>query len=273
MWAIRSTVRPPYRASAARSHGCSSSIDARVDRVLHRRLAVEDLGARGLERGAGAMAEARPDDRVVRAVRRSRSAGTAARRRAPSPRPGDEAREARRSPRAGAGRGRARPRTSSPRPARSRRSRSSRGAASRRSRPPPRTPRRTVRVGIADARHDVPVRAARRQRQRRARAEAIQPPLGIQGIQQRHEVELVRAAPVEEDERAFRLACGGALLDAHARRAGSAAASASLELLAERLELRRQRQPLAERSRAARPPRSPAPSVAISKSTPLGSRK
>ena len=78
-------------------------------------------------------------------------------------------------------------------------------------------------IGKADARHDVPVRAARRQRQRRARAEAVEAALGVERVEQRHQVELVGAAAVEEDERALGLAGGAALLDAQAPRAGRGA--------------------------------------------------
>ncbi len=73
-------------------------------------------------------------------------------------------------------------------------------------------------VRIADPRHDVPVRAARRQRQRAARAVPVQPPLGIQHVEQRKEIVLVGAAAVEEHERAGRLALGGTLADDHAER-------------------------------------------------------
>ena len=73
-------------------------------------------------------------------------------------------------------------------------------------------------VRIADPRHDVPVRAARRQRQRPARAVSVQPPLGIEHVEQRKEIVLVGAAAVEEHERAGRLAGGGALADDHAER-------------------------------------------------------
>ena len=49
------------------------------------------------------------------------------------------------------------------------------------------------------------MRAAGRQRQRPARRRADEPPLRIERIQQRKEIVLVRAAPVEQDQRAFRL--------------------------------------------------------------------
>ena len=53
------------------------------------------------------------------------------------------------------------------------------------------------------------MRPARRQRQRPARSRADQPALGIQRIEQREEIVLVRAAPVEQHERPLRLARSG----------------------------------------------------------------
>jgi hypothetical protein len=52
------------------------------------------------------------------------------------------------------------------------------------------------------------VRAARRQRERPARRDAEQPPLRIEDVEEREQVELVGAAAVEEDEQALRLAGG-----------------------------------------------------------------
>src|SRR5205085_1319805 len=57
----------------------------------------------------------------------------------------------------------------------------------------------------------VPVRAARRQRERAARRVAVQPPFGIERVEQREEIVLVGAAPVQQDECALRLTRGGAL--------------------------------------------------------------
>lgn len=61
------------------------------------------------------------------------------------------------------------------------------------------------RVRVADARDDVPVRAARRQRQRAPRREVIEPLLGVELARERDEIVLVGAAAVEEDEGALRL--------------------------------------------------------------------
>ena len=52
----------------------------------------------------------------------------------------------------------------------------------------------------------VPVGAAGRKRERSPGGDAVQAALGIERIQQREEVVLVGASPVEEDERAFGLA-------------------------------------------------------------------
>ena len=71
------------------------------------------------------------------------------------------------------------------------------------------------RIGVADPRHDVPVRAARRQGQRPARRVAVQPPLRVERVEQREQVVLVGAAAVEEDERALGLAGRRALADGH----------------------------------------------------------
>jgi hypothetical protein len=48
------------------------------------------------------------------------------------------------------------------------------------------------------------VRPARRERERPARRDADQPPLGVEHVEEREEVVLVRAAPVEEHERPLR---------------------------------------------------------------------
>ena len=73
-------------------------------------------------------------------------------------------------------------------------------------------------VRIADPRHDVPVRAARRQRQRPTGAVPVQPPPGVEHVEQRKEIVLVGAAAVEEDERTGRIARGGALANDHEER-------------------------------------------------------
>src|SRR5262249_20780268 len=66
-----------------------------------------------------------------------------------------------------------------------------------------------LRLRRPDPPEHVPVRAAGRQRERPARRGADQPPLRIEGVEQREEVELVRAAPVEEDERPLGRPDGG----------------------------------------------------------------
>ena len=51
--------------------------------------------------------------------------------------------------------------------------------------------------------------AAGRQLERPARSDAEEPPLRVERVEQRVQVVLVGPAPVEEDERALRLAGGG----------------------------------------------------------------
>ncbi len=110
-------------------------------------------------------------------------------------------------------------------------------------------PREGRRIGVADARHDVPVRAARRQRERAARAVAVQAALRIERVEEREEVVLVGAAPVEEHERAGRVARRGPLRDDHALDALARVRKRRqhrLDLEPEVLERRRQDQALAE---------------------------
>ena len=66
-------------------------------------------------------------------------------------------------------------------------------------------------VGIADPPDDVPVRAARRQRQRAARGRPEQAPLGVEHVKEREQVPLVGAAPVKEDERSLGVRRGRAV--------------------------------------------------------------
>ena len=56
------------------------------------------------------------------------------------------------------------------------------------------------RIGEADLAHDVPVRAARRERQRAAREDGRQAPARVELVGERLEVVLVGAAPVDQDE-------------------------------------------------------------------------
>ena len=69
-----------------------------------------------------------------------------------------------------------------------------------------------VAIRIADPADDVPVRPARRQRQRRPGSERDQPPVGIQRFEEGQEIELVGPAAVEKDERAVRRSRGRAEL-------------------------------------------------------------
>ena len=63
-----------------------------------------------------------------------------------------------------------------------------------------------VGVGVADARHHVPVATARRQEERPAGRDAHEPALGVEEVEEGGEVVLVGPAPVHEHERALRLA-------------------------------------------------------------------
>ena len=81
-----------------------------------------------------------------------------------------------------------------------------------------------VRVGVADARHDVPVAARPAgQRQRRARRGHVQPALGIEHVGQRQQVVLVGAAAVVEDEQAGGLPVRRPLAERQRAQAGSLA--------------------------------------------------
>jgi hypothetical protein len=51
---------------------------------------------------------------------------------------------------------------------------------------------------------------ARRPGQRPTQRRAEQPPLGVEDVQQREEIVLVGATPVEENQRSLRVAGGGA---------------------------------------------------------------
>ena len=57
--------------------------------------------------------------------------------------------------------------------------------------------------------HRVPVRAARRQRERSARRHAEKTAIGVEQVENGEQVALVGPAAVEEDERAGRLAGRG----------------------------------------------------------------
>ena len=200
------------RSTAARTQPSSSVEEPRVDRVRDRRLAVEHVRAGLLEDRPRAAAELHRDHRVERAVadrdgreRRSQVGLEALD-------DGDEPGE-RDDPRG--------PRPARPESERVRHHRALREAAEHRSlrRDPglggqvveparceiERRPERRG-VGEADLADDVPVRAAGRQRERPARRDSDQPPLGVEHVEQRVEVVLARTAAVEEDERPVRLA-------------------------------------------------------------------
>ena len=132
------------------------------------------------------------------------------------------------------------------------------------------------RVREADARHRVPVRAAGRQRQRPARAVAVEPPLRVERVEQRQQVVLVRAAAVEEDERAV----AARRPPRAARRTSHPRGPRARQRREPRLELRRGAARSAGGSESRSPSVSsgssvvkPGPIVAISNRTPLGSRK
>ena len=62
-----------------------------------------------------------------------------------------------------------------------------------------------VPVRVADALDDVPVKSARRQRQRPARGRAHQAALGVERVEQREQVRLVHSAAVQQHQRAVGL--------------------------------------------------------------------
>ena len=64
-------------------------------------------------------------------------------------------------------------------------------------------------VGVADAGHDVPVAATRRQGQRPARGDADPAALGVQDVEETVQVVFVGAATVQEDDGALRIGIGG----------------------------------------------------------------
>ena len=70
---------------------------------------------------------------------------------------------------------------------------------------------------MTDLVHRVPVRSARRQGQRPARAVAVTLALRVEDVEQRKEIVLVRAASVEENERALGLTFGRPFANDHER--------------------------------------------------------
>ena len=134
---------------------------------------------------------------------------------------------------------------------------------------------------IAELAEDVPVRAAGRERERPARRGADEPPLRVEHVEEREEIVLVGAAAMQQHERAVRLSGGRADEVAqagvgHGARAGRGSGRGVKDLLhaiAQVLERRRQRRARSPRCAGSSSVAKPGPSVAISKSTPLGSRK
>ena len=179
-----------------------------------------------------------------------------------------------------------------PRPARAERERVAHDGALRKApenRPLPRQvepvePRRDVGVrrregrGVreADLVKRIPVRPARRERERTARRDPEQTPPGVEGVQQREQVVLVRAASVEEDERTLRVARG--LPNERSQRLAQLSRGFWIGVRSGSTCSRRcsnaggsdRRSPSDSRGSSAV---NPGPSVAISNSTPLGSRK
>ena len=83
-----------------------------------------------------------------------------------------------------------------------------------------------VGVGIADARHPIPVIARRaRQRQRGAGRHQVQPPLGVKRVAEPEHVSLVGSAAVVEHQQPGGIPRSGPLAEAEAGRHGERASS------------------------------------------------
>ncbi len=140
-------------------------------------------------------------------------------------------------------------------------------------------------VGCGDAAEAVPVRPARRQRQRCPWRDPEQPPLRIEDVEQGEEVVLVRPPAVQEHERPRRLAGRGAdemSERLHGRRRyarvahdarGSGSGVSSGSTCARSCSNAGGRISFSPRCSGSSSTEKPGPSVAISKRTPLGSRK
>ncbi len=131
------------------------------------------------------------------------------------------------------------------------------------------------------------MRATRREGERRPRRDAEQAPLRVEQVEQREEVVLVRPAPVQQDERSLGLAVrragqslerpGGtarpydARVAHEARVSGSGVSSGST--CARRCSNAGGRISASPRCSWSSSTEKPGPIVAISKRTPLGSRK
>src|SRR5215210_275849 len=121
------------------------------------------------------------------------------------------------------------------------------------------------------------MRTARRERERAARRDAEQPPLGVEQVQQREQVVLTRAATVEEDEQPLRLAARGTRQRGERHERSAARGFGSGVSIGSRRSRRCSNAGGSDR----RSPRDssgssvakPGPSVAISNRIPFGSRK
>ena len=129
-------------------------------------------------------------------------------------------------------------------------------------------------VGRRDPAEPVPVRAARRQRPRPAWRHAQQPAFRVELVEEREEVVLVGAAAVEQDEGARRIAGGRPLArrQRHAAR-GSGSGVSTGSICSRRCSNAGGSESRSPRCSGSSSVAKPGPSVAISNSTPLGSRK
>jgi hypothetical protein len=136
-------------------------------------------------------------------------------------------------------------------------------------------------IGKSDLPQRVPMSSTGREGERPTRRDTQEPSLRIEVIEERKEVVLVRAAAVEEDERARRLVrrrTDSVLKRVDAQRTGSRTRGLRMGV---RICSTRSRRCSKLGGRASRSPRcsggssaaNPGPIVAISKRTPLGSRK
>ena len=128
------------------------------------------------------------------------------------------------------------------------------------------------RVRKADALDEIPVRAARRQRERATREDADEPPLGVERVEQRLQIVLVAAASVEQYKSSLGLSGRRAQRGRERHRGGTVSG-----VRAGSMRLRRcsnaggseSRSPSASADSSAA---KPGPFEANSKSTPFGSR-
>ena len=131
--------------------------------------------------------------------------------------------------------------------------------------------------GVGIPRERVPVTSARRELEGAAGRDAEEPPVGVEEIEEREEIVLVRTATVEQDERARRLAGGLAPASdelAHARGArGSGSGVSVCSTWPRRCSNAGGRISASPRCAGSSSTPKPGPSVASSKRTPLGSRK